>query len=180
MADPDIDNLLAKIALSDRRAFDRLYENTSAKLFGIAMRILKDRTLAEDALQEIYIRIWQKASSYRPGQQAPMAWLATVARNHAIDVIRANKRIHDDIDDHFELKASDRNPEEEAILSGERDRIDTCLEALEPQKAEAVVSAYVEGYSYQELADRYSIPLNTMRTWLRRSLASLRECLDNG
>jgi RNA polymerase sigma-70 factor (ECF subfamily) len=109
-----------------------------------------------------------------------MAWLATVARNHAIDVIRANKRIHDDIDDHFELKTADRNPEEEAILSGERDRIDTCLETLEPQKAEAVVSAYVEGYSYQELADRYSIPLNTMRTWLRRSLASLRECLDNG
>ena len=180
MADSDIDNLLAQIALSDRRAFDKLYEETSAKLFGVAMRILKDRTLAEDALQEIYIRIWQKASSYRPGQQAPMAWLATVARNHSIDVIRANKRIHDDIDDHFELKTDDRNPEEEAILSGERDQIDICLEALEPQKAEAVVSAYVEGYSYQELADRYSIPLNTMRTWLRRSLASLRECLDKG
>jgi len=180
MADPDIERLLARIALSDRRAFDQIYIATSPKLFGVVMRILKDRTLAEDALQEIYVRIWQKASSYRSGQQAPMAWLAAIARNHSIDVIRANKRVHDDIEEHFELESADRNPEEEAVMAGERNRIDECLKALETKKAEAVVSAYVEGFSYQELADRYSIPLNTMRTWLRRSLASLRECLDNG
>jgi RNA polymerase sigma-70 factor (ECF subfamily) len=180
MTNPDVAALLARVALSDRRAFDLLYDSTSAKLYGIVLRILRDRSLAEDALQEIYIRIWLKASSYVDGQQAPMAWLATIARNHAIDVIRGSKRINEDIDEHYDLKSPDKNPEEETVLAGERQRIEKCLEALEPQKAEAVVSAYVEGYSYQELSDRYGIPLNTMRTWLRRSLASLKECLENG
>ncbi len=180
MSDNDIENLIANIALSDRKAFDRLYESVSSKLFAVTMRILKDRERAEDALQEVFVKIWQKAASYRAGQQAPMAWLVTIARNHSIDVIRANKRVHDDIEDHYDLKSSDPTPEQVSINKGERGRIENCLEELEPQKAEAVVSAYVEGYSYQELADRYSIPLNTMRTWLRRSLMSLKDCLDNG
>ncbi|MGB7288028.1 MAG: sigma-70 family RNA polymerase sigma factor [Salaquimonas sp.] len=180
MSDSNIEQLIAKIALSNRKAFDDLYLAVSPKLFAVLMRILKNREHAEDGLQEVFVKIWQKASSYRAGQQAPIAWLVTIARNHAIDVIRANKRIHDDIDDHYELKSPEPTPEQASINAGERGRIDNCLEELEPQKAEAVVSAYVEGYSYQELADRYSIPLNTMRTWLRRSLLSLKDCLDNG
>ncbi len=180
MADPDFENLIAKVALSDRTAFDALYAAASPKLFAITMRILRDRELSEDALQEIFVKVWQKASSYRSGQQAPMAWLCAIARNHSIDIIRANRRKHDDIDDHYDLKSSEPTPEEAAVNAGERARIDGCLEELEAKKAEAVVAAYVEGYSYQELAERYGIPLNTMRTWLRRSLLSLKDCLDNG
>jgi RNA polymerase sigma-70 factor (ECF subfamily) len=180
MSETDYEAMITRIAMSDRKAFDSLYLAVSPKLYGVSMRILKDRALAEDALQEVFIKIWQKASSYRAGQQAPMAWLVTIARNHAIDVIRANKRVHDDLEDHYDIKSDDPTPEQASIAAGERAKIDNCLEELEPQKAEAVVSAYVEGYSYQELADRYAIPLNTMRTWLRRSLMSLKDCLDNG
>lgn len=180
MSEPDIENLIAKTALSNRSAFDALYQAASPKLFAVVMRILKNRELAEDALQDVFVKVWQKADSYRSGQQAPMAWLVTIARNHSIDVIRANKRKFEDIDEQYDLKSDAPTPEQDAINSAERKRIDNCLEELEPQKAEAVVSAYIEGYSYQELADRYAIPLNTMRTWLRRSLLSLKDCLDNG
>jgi RNA polymerase sigma-70 factor, ECF subfamily len=180
MPDIDIETLIAKTALSNRNAFDSLYQAVSPKLFAVTMRILKNRDLAEDALQEVFVKIWQKAESYRAGQQAPMSWLVTIARNHAIDVIRANKRKFEDIDEQYDLETGEPNPEQNAINSSERNRINRCLEELEPQKAEAVVSAYMEGYSYQELAERYAIPLNTMRTWLRRSLLSLKDCLDNG
>ncbi len=180
MSEIDIENLIAKTALSNRSAFDSLYQASSPKLFAVVMRILKNRELAEDSLQEVFVKIWQKADSYRAGQQAPMSWLVTIARNHSIDVIRANKRKFEDIEEQYDLKTDDPDPEQNAINSAERNRIDNCLEELEPQKAEAVVAAYIEGYSYQELADRYTIPLNTMRTWLRRSLLSLKDCLDNG
>jgi RNA polymerase sigma-70 factor (ECF subfamily) len=180
MSEQEIENCIARIALSDRRSFDRLYELVSSKLFGVTMRILKDSNLAEDALQEIFVKIWQKADSYRPDGQSAMAWLVAIARNHSIDLIRVNGRPNEDIDDHVDLKSAVPTPEQAAVNSSERQRMDNCLAALEPQKAEAVVAAYVEGYSYQELADRYAIPLNTMRTWLRRSLISLRECLGNG
>ena len=180
MENAGLEELIAKVALSDRNAFDRLYNTISPKLFAVGMRILKDRSRAEDALQEIFVKIWQKSSSYRAGEQSPVAWLVTIARNHAIDVIRANKRVHEDIEDHYDLQSSEPTPEQNTIAASERGRIEKCLEELEPQKAEAVVAAYMEGYSYQELADRYTVPLNTMRTWLRRSLVSLRDCLDHG
>lgn len=179
MSDSEIEDLIAAIALADRQAFGRLYDVVSPKLFGVSLRILKNRTLAEDALQEIFVKIWQRSQSYRPGRQAPMGWLVTIARHHAIDVIRANKRKHEDIEAHYDLKSSDPSPEQHAMATNERERIANCLKELEPNKAEAVVAAYVEGYSYNELADRYAIPLNTMRTWLRRSLIKLKACLEN-
>lgn len=174
----ELEKLIAAIALSDRSAFDRLYALTAPKLFGVSMRILKDRARAEDAVQEVFIRIWQRAASYRQGQQAPMAWLVAIARNHAIDVIRATRGGHEDIEDQLTLASDEPDPEQVALAAGDRELIGECLEQLEERRAEAVVAAYVEGYSYQELADRFAIPLNTMRTWLRRSLISLRECLD--
>ncbi|WP_075995441.1 sigma-70 family RNA polymerase sigma factor [Salaquimonas pukyongi] len=177
---PDLHELLSRVALADRAAFDTLYAAASPKLFAVLIRILRDRSMAEDALQEVFVKVWQKADGFRSGSQAPMAWLYAIARNHAIDTIRAQKRLHDDLDDHQELSSPEPDPEQAAVAASERERIDNCLEELEPQKAEAVVSAYMEGYSYQELADRYSVPLNTMRTWLRRSLISLRKCLDDG
>lgn len=177
--DEEIEGLIARVGLSDRKAFDKLYSSASPKLFAVLIRILKDRSRAEDALQEVFVKVWQRADSFRADSQAPMAWLITIARNHAIDMIRANRRVHDDLQDHPDLPAGGPDPEASALAASERERIERCLEELDPQKAEAVVSAYVEGFSYQELADRYAIPLNTMRTWLRRSLMSLKDCLDH-
>jgi RNA polymerase sigma-70 factor (ECF subfamily) len=174
----DIGNLISQCALNNRAAFTRLYSLTSAKLFGVVLRILNNRAEAEDALQEIYVKIWNNADKFAVNQYSPMSWLVVVARNHAIDVIRARKPIAVDIDDAFDVSDDSKTPEQEAINTSEGKRIDNCLQELDEQKAQAVRGAYVEGYSYEELAERFSVPINTMRTWLRRSLISLKECLE--
>ncbi len=174
----DIKRLLARTALRDARAFDRLYEHTSAKLFGVALRLLKDRTEAEDALQEIYVKIWQRADQYGLSKASAMSWLIAIARNHAIDRLRARKPGHQPIEEVYQIADIAPTPEETAVSVSQRARIDHCLERLDSEKAEAVRGAYLEGYSYQELAERSRIPLNTMRTWLRRALMKLKECLE--
>lgn len=174
----DLSGLIARTALGDRRAFDALYEATSAKLFGVALRILKDRAQAEDAIQEVYVRIWRRAGSFRVGQASAMAWLVTIARNQAIDMLRARQPATLGYDEAPDVADPDPDPEARAALSGEARRIEACLGELDADKAAAVVSAYVEGLSYLELAEQNGVPLNTMRTWLRRSLLKLRECLN--
>jgi RNA polymerase sigma-70 factor (ECF subfamily) len=113
-----------------------------------------------------------------PGGYSPISWLVAVARNHALDVLRARKPVTDDIDLALDIADSGPSPEQASIDSGERGRIDACLDALEDNKADCVRGAYLDGCSYEELAVRHSVPLNTMRTWLRRSLIKLRECLS--
>ncbi|MCZ4291212.1 sigma-70 family RNA polymerase sigma factor [Hoeflea alexandrii] len=173
-----LSGLIARTALGDRKAFSALYDQTNAKLFGVALRILKDRAQAEDAIQEVYVRIWRRAGSFRVDQASAMAWLVTIARNQAIDLIRSRQPATLEYDDAPDVADASPDPEAQALMSGEARRIDRCLGELEENKAAAVVAAYVEGLSYQELADRNAVPLNTMRTWLRRSLIKLRECLN--
>jgi RNA polymerase sigma-70 factor (ECF subfamily) len=174
----DIADLIARCALRDRQAFGSLYARTSAKLYGVTLRILKDRSEAEEALQEVYVKIWQRADRYVPGGYSPISWLVAVARNHSLDVLRARKPRSEDIDTALDVADAGPNPEQAEANRGERSRIDDCLGQLDPEKADAVRGAYLDGYSYDELATRYSVPLNTMRTWLRRSLLKLRECLS--
>ena len=178
MSQDVISGLIARTALGDRKAFSVLYAQTSAKLFGVSLRILKDRAQAEDAVQEVYVRIWRRAGSFRAGQASAMAWLVTIARNQAIDMIRARQPATVEYDDAPDVADPDPDPEARAELSGEARRIDGCLGELEQDRATAVVEAYIEGLSYQELADKNGVPLNTMRTWLRRSLLKLRECMN--
>ena len=178
MSQDDLPGLIARTALGDRTAFSSLYSQTSAKLFGVSLRILKDRAQAEDAVQEVYVRIWRRAGSFRVGQASAMAWLVTIARNQAIDMIRARQPSTLEYDDAPEVADPAMDPEARAVLGGESKRIEACLGELEANKAVAVVAAYVEGLSYQELAEQNAVPLNTMRTWLRRSLLKLRECLN--
>jgi RNA polymerase sigma-70 factor (ECF subfamily) len=174
----DIADLIARCALRDRQAFRELYQRTSAKLFGVSLRILRDRAEAEEALQEVYVKIWQRADRYVAGGYSPISWLVAVARNHALDILRARKPVTDDIDAALDVADGGPNPEQAALESGERARIDGCLDELEQPKADAVRGAYLDGFSYEELATRHNVPLNTMRTWLRRSLMKLKECLS--
>lgn len=174
----DIAELISRTALRDRAAFRDLYQRTSAKLFGVSLRILKDRSEAEEALQEVYVKIWQRADRYTVGNYSPISWLVAVARNHALDTLRARKPVSDDIDVALDIADMGPNPEQATLDSSERTRIDECLARLEGDKADAVRGAYLDGYSYDELAERHKVPLNTMRTWLRRSLLKLRECLS--
>ena len=174
----DIEEMIARIGIGDRSSFSALYDATSAKLFGVCLRVLNNRAEAEDALQEAFVRIWQKADSYAANGYSPMTWLITLTRNLAIDRLRARKAQTEDIDNVPNLRASGPTPEEATVAASETARITTCLDELETDRAEAVKGAYLQGESYQELADRYGIPLNTMRTWLRRSLIKLKDCLS--
>jgi len=173
-----IGDLIARTALRDRAAFQRLYDQSASKLFAVALRILKDRADAEDALQDVYVKIWNRADRFAGGGTSPMAWLVAIARNHAIDKLRARRPGHSNIAVHADLPDPARSPEASAVAASERDRLDDCIGRLDQAKADSVRSAYMEGYSYQELADRHAVPLNTMRTWLRRSLMKLKECLE--
>jgi RNA polymerase sigma-70 factor (ECF subfamily) len=172
-----IEGLLAQVALGNRKAFSELYDLTSAKLFGVSLRVLGNQTEAEDVVQEAFIKVWQSAGKYQVNGLSPMTWLITLTRNTAIDRIRQRRQTVD-IADQTDLADKQPNPEDSAVLSAERRRLEGCLSTLEADRATAVRGAYVEGFSYDELAQRFGVPLNTMRTWLRRSLLSLRECLS--
>lgn len=174
----DIEELIGKFALGDRAALAALYDATSGKLFSVCLRVLKSRTEAEDALQDVYLRIWAKADRYAVTGHSPMTWLITVARNLAIDRLRAKQRNHVDLDSVGELVEKRPGPEAASIAASEQRRISACFEELPADRADAVRAAYLDGETYQALADRFDVPLNTMRTWLRRSLISLKECLS--
>ena len=173
----DIEAMIARIALGERDAFSKLYDATSAKLLGVCLRILQDKAAAEDALQDSFVKVWKNADRYQVNGLSPMTWLITIARNTAIDRLRAT-RFESDVDALSEtLPSSGRSPEGDAIAASEVRRIVDCLDELEDDRRTAVKSAYLQGQTYADLARRFDVPLNTMRTWLRRSLISLRECM---
>lgn len=170
--------LIAGVALADRKAFATLYRQTSGKLFAVCLRMLQDRADAEEALQEIYIKVWNKAGGYRADMGRPMTWLIAIARNHALDLLRRRRQASVELDEAGDIADPHADPEETVVLASEGRRIEECMQQLQKDRAEAVRSAYVEGLSYLELAGLHGVPLNTMRTWLRRSLIKLRECMD--
>jgi len=173
----DIEDMILRVALGDRAAFSALYDATSAKLFGVCLRVLSNRAEAEDTLQDVFVKIWHKADLYSVNGYSPMTWLITLARNAAIDKLRMRKKGHVDIDEVYDLATGAPTPEAEAIASSETSRLNGCLAELDADRSDAVRRAYLDGDSYKDLAARYDVPLNTMRTWLRRSLLKLRECL---
>ncbi|HEY5817857.1 MAG TPA: sigma-70 family RNA polymerase sigma factor [Mesorhizobium sp.] len=178
MTPQDITKLIVRTSMKDRAAFDLLYRQTSAKLFGVCLRVLNDRSEAEEALQEVFVKIWTKADRFAVSDLSPISWLVAIARNHSIDRIRARKLPSTELDAAMEVADERPSPEAMAVAGGENERIYTCLEELDKDRAAAVRGAYLDGESYAELASRHSVPLNTMRTWLRRSLMKLKECLE--
>ena len=178
MAPQDITKLIVRTSMRDRTAFDLLYRLTSAKLFGVCLRVLNDRSEAEEALQEVYVKVWTKADRFAVSQLSPISWLVAVARNHAIDRLRARRKTTADIDAAIDLADPAPGPEALAMAGEDSARVHRCLDELDEDRASAVRGAYLKGESYAELAERHDVPLNTMRTWLRRSLIKLRECLE--
>ncbi len=178
MDDP-IAILLQKTATQDRAAFRELYSASSSKLMGVLLRILSQRAEAEDALQEVYTRVWLKAGRYDATKGRGMTWLISLSRNLAIDRLR-QRSDHVSDDDAMEAHA-DPAPRAETrlIATGEARRINDCFATLEPDRAAALRGAYLAGLSYTDLATKFDVPLNTMRTWLRRSLLRLKECMGS-
>ncbi|WP_179380991.1 sigma-70 family RNA polymerase sigma factor [Jannaschia marina] len=169
--------MIARVALQDRAAFSDLYDATCGKLFAVCLRVSGRRQDAEDAMQDAYVKVWRNAGRYAVTGHSPMTWLITIARNTAIDRLRA-RRDHDDLGDvDGTLAAPGATPEQAAVATSEAERIRDCMNALPEDRRAAISGAYLEGQTYADLATRFDVPLNTMRTWLRRGLIALRECL---
>lgn len=171
---------LARIASGDRAALQIVYRDTSAKLFGICLRILRDQSEAEDVLQDVYMTVWRKAATFDADRASPITWLVAIARNRSIDRVRssANARRTQPIDE--ALGVSDAAPSalKQVESADEYQRLSRCLDELEPRHGSAIRSAFLDGATYEQLAERERIPLGTMKSWIRRGLARLRECLE--
>lgn len=173
-----LEALLAAVGEGDREAFATLYARTSAKLYGTILRILPEGGKAEDALQDIYARIWRVAASYDPSRGRPITWLAAIARNRALDVLRSERggagraRIVDvDADTLAAIPDEHHDAAESAALA-------RCLDRLDPVHRECILLAYLDGATREELGARFGKPTGTIKSWLSRGLLALRECLS--
>jgi RNA polymerase sigma-70 factor (ECF subfamily) len=171
---------MARLADGDQAALEEIYRATRVKLFGICLRILGDRKEAEDALQDVYINLWQRADRYDPARASPIAWLAAFARNRAIDRLRTGKVRSGAVAVEEAAPLADEAPLAEALLIDlERNaQIHTCLGALDERTQGHIRAAFFEGMTYAQLADQAGVPLGTMKSWIRRGLMRLRACLE--
>jgi RNA polymerase sigma-70 factor (ECF subfamily) len=160
--------LIAAVAKGDQAAFERLYAATRAKLYGVVMRILRRQDLAEEVMQDVYMKVWSSAGQFNPGVASPVTWMVAIARNRAIDLIRKRGEIAlDDVPGAMEI----------AERSEDLKRLLDCIGRLEPERQKMVLLAYYNGWSREQLAEKMERPINTVKTWLRRSLLDVRECL---
>lgn len=172
--------LLARCARRDEAALARLYDLTSAKLFGVALRIVRRQDWAEDVLQECYLRFWNHAHEYRAGLAAPMTWMTSIVRNRCLDWLRRpNQEVADADGAIAEATASDRpGPLAELERAGDAAAIARCLQTLDAKQRQAIVLAFYDGLSHSELAKHMREPLGTVKTWVRRGLLRLKNCLE--
>lgn len=175
-----LEEMIARVALGDRSAFDALYDATSAKLHAICISLLRDRPEAEETLQEVYINIWRSAGRYSANGLSPMTWLITIARNRAIDRLRAREARPGfaPAEAAVVVPSPDPGPELATIRSQQQSLLAACLDELGEAQAGAVRAVYLEGLTYAELAAREGVPVNTLRSWLRRGLLRLKDCVS--
>jgi len=184
----DLARLLGRAGIGDKAAFATLYERTSAHLFGVVLRINRDRAQAEDVLQEVYINIWRAASGFDAAQSQPLTWLTSIARNRAIDSLRrqqaqpqlqANPAGDDEDEDVYE-QITDEAPGPLELLgqASESRALGACMQALGPQQRQSVALAFYDGLSHAEVAEQLHEPLGTVKSWVRRGLLALKACLE--
>lgn len=170
--------LLARTAAKDQESLKSLYECTSAKLYGICLRLLRDESEAQDVLQEVYLSVWRNARSFDASRASPVTWLATIARNRSIDRLRVRQRPNEDLEAANDV--ADESPSSLQVLEVEEEesRLRHCLEELELRARSAIRAAFFDGATYPQLAKSEGVPLPTMKSWIRRGLISLRGCLE--
>lgn len=171
---------IGRVAAGDQAALREVYDLTSTKLFGICVRILADRQEAEDALQDVYVSVWRRAGSFDPVRASPITWLAALARNRAIDRLRSSRRSRGTEPVAAALDIADPAPGALAGLEAgeDRARLLGCIGELEDRTAQAIRAAFFAGLTYAELAERMAVPLGTMKSWIRRGLLKLKDCLE--
>ncbi|MGO0705364.1 sigma-70 family RNA polymerase sigma factor [Pseudomonas paracarnis] len=169
----DYEVCLLACARGDHRALHQLYEQDSSRLLGVALRITRNKALAEDIVHDAFIKIWHGARSFDPLRGSARGWVFSVTRHLALDVVRSAGR-DVPLDDQYEPLAEPAQSIEFAARSGQ---IHQCLERLDPTRRTCILHAYVDGYSHSEIAQKLSTPLGTVKAWIKRSLAALRECM---
>jgi RNA polymerase sigma-70 factor, ECF subfamily len=170
---------LVRTGKGDRSAFETLYRATSSKLFGVCLRIFPDRNEAEEALQDAYLTIWNRAASFQSGRASPISWLVAVTRNRAIDRLRAlGKAKYVPVEEAAEI--ADPAPRADAIVfaASEDAELHGCIEGLESRDAHFIRSAFLGGATYAQLADAEGAPLATVKSRIRRALIKLRACME--
>jgi len=173
--------LIARAALRDRFAFAELYRATSAKLFGVSLRIVRERGLAEEALQDSFVNIWNHAADYAREKSAPLTWMAAIVRNRSLDIAR-RAREEPDIDDALTQNLADESasPEREAVERAQAHTLRGCLGELDAEQRQTIALAFFHGLTHSELADHLRRPLGTVKTHIRRGLLKLKDCLMRG
>jgi RNA polymerase sigma factor (sigma-70 family) len=171
---------LARVAAGDRTALRIVYQDTSAKLFGVCLRILNDRSEAEDVLQDVYVTVWRKAGSFDPARASPITWLVAIARNRAIDRLRSSaaSRRSEPIESAEDVRDDAPAALDLVVAAEQQERLKACLGELEERHSAVIRSAFLDGVTYEQLAQRMEVPLGTMKSWIRRGLMKLRTCLE--
>jgi RNA polymerase sigma factor (sigma-70 family) len=171
---------LARIPGGDRAALQTIYRLTSAKLFGVALRILGERSEAEDVLQEIYLIVWKKAAAFDASRASPMSWLIAIARNRAIDRLRSTGRKRRMASIEAAADIVDPAPGADSALEASETnaKLHVCLDTLAQHERTALRAAFFDGNTYEELAERMRVPLSTMKSTIRRAMIKLKTCLE--
>lgn len=181
--DDQLRGLLAAVALGNRAAFRRLYDATSAKLFGFALRILRKDELAEEAVQDAFVSIWNAAGSYQAHLSSPMTWMATIARNKALDIRRRVQASAESDSIEFDSEMADvlpdsaAGPQERMEMSRDAQGLAECMDTLAGRQRQAIGMAFLHEMSHSEVAAQLSLPIGTVKTWIRRGLDRLRDCI---
>jgi len=173
--------LLARTALKDQQAFAELYRLTSPHLYAVALRIFREAAAAEEVLQESFVNIWHHAGSYVAAKSQPLTWLTSIVRNRCLDQLRRREVETVTMDDEEEgvtIAAEDPTPLEMLLSGADAHAVRDCVEALEPGQKQAIALAFFQGLSHSELSQHLRQPLGTVKSWVRRGLERLRNCLD--
>src|SRR5580692_4468208 len=175
-----LEALLAQVAMGNRAAFDALYRGTANRLFGICLRVLIHRSEAEDALQDVYTAVWRKAAQFDPAKATAGAWLAMIARNKAIDRLRSMpaQQMRASLELAENVEDPGASPPQQVQAATDRAQLEHCLERLEPRRRSLIRAAFFDGLTYEELSAKIEAPLGSIKSWIRRGLLQLRECLD--
>jgi len=174
-----LEDLLARCALGDHAAFSQLYTETSSLLFSVALKILKKREYAEEALQEAFVKIWHNASEYHREKGAILTWMGSIVRYRCLDMLRKIKPVESihEYEEYMILEDDQPGPLEQALKQGDAQALMDCIEELKEKQRRSVLMAFYEGLTHDQLSRCLSVPLGTVKSWIRRSLEKIKECL---